>query len=33
MTLESAYHREAAHALYRNFGMRDPGIYFGKALV
>lgn len=33
LTLESAYHRNEAHALYRDFGMTDPGLFFRKALV
>jgi GNAT superfamily N-acetyltransferase len=32
MTLESGYRRAEAHHMYRQFGMRDDGKYFVKAL-
>jgi GNAT superfamily N-acetyltransferase len=32
LTLESAYSRSEAHALYTSFGMRDAGKYFRKLL-
>jgi len=32
LTLESGYQRAEAHHLYRRFGMRDLGKYFGKGL-
>lgn len=32
LTLESGHQRKEAHVLYRAFGMREDGFYFGKSL-
>ncbi len=32
LTLESGHQRKEAHLLYRDFGMREEGFYFGKPL-